>query len=108
MPRKKKARNLESLNGCKLRKDKQRLTPGEAVIPSHAEVLEAPKRRHPDLMPVTLSGLIDAFKLNEIAFKHRLDGQYECHVSAGGVDRVINPYDGSECLSFFRDVICQP
>lgn len=101
MPRK------ENLDGTKLKAGQKRATPGVAIKPSH-ESLETRTAKHPNLAPVTLTGLIDAFKLNEIPFKHELDGQYELMVEAKGLKREINPYRGSEILQFFKDVICLP
>lgn len=61
--------------------------------------------RHPDLQPVTLTALADAFKLNNINFGYAMDGSYDCEVTAAGLSRVINPFDGAEVLKFFNDVI---
>lgn len=62
--------------------------------------------RHPDLQPLTLTALKDAFALNFIECTYTFDGQYECFVKANDISRTINPFDGADVLQFFRDVVC--
>lgn len=103
---KKKRKRLQDLNGCELKKGQQRMTPGVPVLATHMPETVAPMYRHPDLNPVTLTGLIDALRLNEIPFTYEMDGQYCCDISAGGFKAEINPFDAAEVLSFFRAVVC--
>lgn len=114
MPKQKRRKAPQDLNGSKLKSGQQRATPGQFkphdYNPPTAEPLAAPAEaivthRHPDLAPLTLTGLYDALKLNHIHLTHVLDGQYECTVTAHGLTRVINPYDGAEVLQYFRDVL---
>lgn len=118
MPKQKRRKAPQDLNGSKLQRGQQRLTPGQfkeydysaKQTSTPAEGLPEPAEaavlfRHPDLAPLTLSGLTDAFRLNHITFSHVLDGQYDCTVTARGISRVINPYDGADVLQFFKDVI---
>lgn len=105
MPRHKKRKRLQDLNGCELKSGQQRETPGQFKGHDYSADKGLQLYRHPDLQPVTLSALIDAFRLNNVAFAHELDGQYSCNVEAAGIKREINPYDGADVLQFFKDVI---
>lgn len=103
----KKRKTIQDLNGCELKAGQQRKTPGQFTGHDYSAEKGLQLYRHPDLQPVTLTALIDAFRLNGVAFTHELDGQYECTVEAAGIKREINPYDGAEVLAFFREVVCQ-
>lgn len=113
MPKQKRRKRPQDLNGSSLQNGQQRLTPGQFkeydyTKPTPAEPLaEQPAVifRHPDLAPLTLTGLRDALKLNSIHLTSEMDGSYDCNVSANGLSRVINPYDGAEVLQFFKDAL---
>lgn len=119
MPRQIKRKRPQDLNGSKLKAGQQRATPGQAIVATHVPETKAPTCRHPHLEPLTLTALMDAFKLNGIYFSAEMDGSYECHARAwtGGyglscpdegliLRRTINPFDGAEVLQFFKDVVC--
>lgn len=107
MPKHKKRKRPQDLNGCELKSGQQRETPGQFKGHDYSAEKGLQIHRHPNLQPVTLSALIDAFRLNDVVFNYELDGQYECNIEAAGIKREINPYDGAEVLQFFRDVVCQ-
>lgn len=104
MPKQKRKRP-QDLNGSKLKAGQQRATPGQIVVATHVPETVAPTHRHPDLQPVTLTALIDAFKLNEIPFSYTVLDQYGYALSTASMTREINPFDGAEVLQFFKDVI---
>lgn len=110
MPKQKRRHPTKrDINGCHLKAGQQSMTPGQPVLATHVPKTVAPTHRHPDLQPLTLSGLADAFKLNGISFTSEMDGSYDCRVMAGPVGNrlvvTINPFDGAEVLQFFKDAI---
>lgn len=108
MPKQKRKRP-QDLNGSKLQAGQQRATPGQFKGHDYSAEKKPDEAiqlyRHPDLQPVTLTGLRDAFKLNNIHLTSEMDGSYDCNVSAAGLSRVINPFDGADVLQFFKDVL---
>ncbi len=105
-PKKHKRKRLQDLNGCELKAGQKRETPGQFKGHDYSGSTGIQLYRHPDLQPVTMTALIDAFRLNGVAFTHEMDGSYNCLVEAAGIKREINPHNGAEVLQFFRDVVC--
>lgn len=85
------------------------------VVTKKVEKIEKPQTvekklpRHPDLKPVSLSGLFDALRLNEIPFTFKLDteipGSPCCLITTPKMFREIDSKSHADVLAFFNEAI---